>query len=322
VPASWDRIEILSLSAAGKLEISDFDHWSAPLAQIARQTLSDDLDQRLPSGSVIYPRLPKPDGALGIDVDILEFTIVASQASMRASWLIVPAAGSQSAKRSVASLQESMASTEAAAVAHAVERIDRPVGRSYRRGRSLVQDTLTRCRRSAMYKLLQSIAAALVLAGVSAGVARADSYDDTIHTFQAGRQERHLFRQGVRICRVSDRRRRRLRGGGGSWKGSSLRARGPHGRHDDESRSAPAFRRAPKPTARSFSLRTSVRSTNSRVAISNSERMPAPSPLRRQPKRVRVPAASAPKPARSRRTPTPAAAISTAWRCSRSPKAA
>jgi lipid-binding SYLF domain-containing protein len=39
-----------------------------------------------------------------------------------------------------------------------------------------------------MSKLLQSIFAALVLAGVSAGVARADSYDDTIHTFkQAGR---------------------------------------------------------------------------------------------------------------------------------------
>jgi lipid-binding SYLF domain-containing protein len=37
-------------------------------------------------------------------------------------------------------------------------------------------------------KLTQSLAAALVLACISAGVARADSYDDTIHTFkQAGR---------------------------------------------------------------------------------------------------------------------------------------
>jgi uncharacterized lipoprotein YmbA len=119
VPANWDRIEILSLSAGGKLEISDFDHWSAPLAQIVRQTLTDDLDQRLPSGSVIYPRLPKPDAALGIDVDILEFTVVASQASMHASWLIVPAAGSQSAKRGVASLRGSVTSAEPAAVAQA-----------------------------------------------------------------------------------------------------------------------------------------------------------------------------------------------------------
>jgi lipid-binding SYLF domain-containing protein len=39
-----------------------------------------------------------------------------------------------------------------------------------------------------MSKFLQSISVALVIAGVGAGVARADSYDDTIHTFkQAGR---------------------------------------------------------------------------------------------------------------------------------------
>jgi lipid-binding SYLF domain-containing protein len=39
-----------------------------------------------------------------------------------------------------------------------------------------------------MTKLLQSLTAALVLACVSAGIARADSYDDTVHTFkQAGK---------------------------------------------------------------------------------------------------------------------------------------
>jgi uncharacterized protein len=119
VPASWDRIEILTVSAAGSLEINDLDHWSASLAQIARLTLSDDLDQRLPPGSVIYPRLPKPDGALSIDVDILEFTLTASHASMHASWLVVPAAGSQGARRSVISLQGTLASTEPTAVARA-----------------------------------------------------------------------------------------------------------------------------------------------------------------------------------------------------------
>jgi uncharacterized protein len=119
VPASWDRIEILKLSAAGTLQISDFDHWAAPLAQMARQTLSDDLDQRLPSGSVIYPRLPKPSRALGVNVDILEFNIVASQASMQASWIIVPSGNAQGAKRSAAELRSSMSSEDPAAVAHA-----------------------------------------------------------------------------------------------------------------------------------------------------------------------------------------------------------
>jgi uncharacterized lipoprotein YmbA len=119
VPASWDRIEMLDLSAPGRLGINEFDHWSAPLAQITRQALSGDLDRRLPPGSVIYPRLPKPNGALGVDVDILDFAVKGSQASMQASWTIVPATGSQSAKRSVALLQSAMTSTEPAAIARA-----------------------------------------------------------------------------------------------------------------------------------------------------------------------------------------------------------
>jgi len=119
VPAGWDRMEILTLSAAGTLQISDFDHWAAPLAQLARHTLSDDLDQRLPPGSVIYPRLPKPSGALGVNVDILDFTIGPSQATLRASWIIGPSGDAQGAKRSTAELGSSMSSEEPAAVAHA-----------------------------------------------------------------------------------------------------------------------------------------------------------------------------------------------------------
>jgi uncharacterized lipoprotein YmbA len=119
VPASWDRIEILKLSAAGTLQISDFDHWAAPLGQMARQALSDDLDQRLPAGSVIYPRLPKPSGALGVNVDILDFNIVASQASMRASWIIAPSGDAPGAKRSATELRSPMSAEDPAAVAHA-----------------------------------------------------------------------------------------------------------------------------------------------------------------------------------------------------------
>jgi uncharacterized lipoprotein YmbA len=118
VPASWDRIEILSLSAAGTLQISDFDHWAAPLAQMARQALSDDLDQRLPSGSVIYPRLPKPSGAMGVNVDILEFNVASSQVTMRVSWIIVPS-DIPGAKRSAAELRSAMSSEDPPAVARA-----------------------------------------------------------------------------------------------------------------------------------------------------------------------------------------------------------
>jgi uncharacterized lipoprotein YmbA len=119
VPAPWDRIELLKVSTTETLQISDFDHWAAPLAQMARQTLSDDLDRRLPSGSVIYPRLTKPEGALGVNVDILDMNIVGLQASMRASWVIVPSVDPKAAKRSAAELRSSMSSEDPAAVAHA-----------------------------------------------------------------------------------------------------------------------------------------------------------------------------------------------------------
>ena len=119
IPASWDRMEILTMSSAGALEIHDFDHWSAPLAQIARQALSNDLDQRLPPGSVIYPRLSKSNGALGVNVDILDFSVAGSQAVMRASWWVVPTGGMANAKRSAASLNTSLSSAEPAAVARA-----------------------------------------------------------------------------------------------------------------------------------------------------------------------------------------------------------
>lgn len=119
VPLGWDRVEILSPTTAGELKIDDFDHWSAPLAQLVRQVLSADLDARLPAGTVVFPHLSKPSGALGINVDILEFTIGSSQGSMSASWSITPDAGSLTARRDVTMLHTPLANSDPATVAHA-----------------------------------------------------------------------------------------------------------------------------------------------------------------------------------------------------------
>lgn len=88
MPVALDRIEVVSDIAPGELRISDVDHWSAPLSQQARQTLSADLIARLPPGTVIYPHLSKPDGALGLTVDVLEFTTDHNGATLQASWVI------------------------------------------------------------------------------------------------------------------------------------------------------------------------------------------------------------------------------------------
>jgi phospholipase/lecithinase/hemolysin len=68
---------------------------------------------------VVFPHLPKPAGALGVNVDILEFAIDSSQASMSVGWSITPAAGSSSARRDVTMLHAPLANSDPAAVAHA-----------------------------------------------------------------------------------------------------------------------------------------------------------------------------------------------------------
>ena len=96
VPPSMDRTELVSDLAPGELKIDDLDHWSAPLGQVARQALSADLVSRLPRGSVIFPHLAKPQEALGVSVDLLDFRADHSGALLIASWEITaPQQGSE-----------------------------------------------------------------------------------------------------------------------------------------------------------------------------------------------------------------------------------
>jgi uncharacterized lipoprotein YmbA len=98
VPPALDRIEVVSDIAPGELKVSDLDHWSAPLAQVAKQALSADMVARLPSGRVIFPHLVKPEGALGVNVDIMDFRADTNGAYLEASWLIT-AKDSDTARR-------------------------------------------------------------------------------------------------------------------------------------------------------------------------------------------------------------------------------
>jgi uncharacterized lipoprotein YmbA len=88
VPPSMDRIEITTERAPGEFRINDLDHWAAPLARLARQTLTADLVLRLPAGRVIFPHLDKTQGAIGISVDILAFSAGAKGARLEASWTV------------------------------------------------------------------------------------------------------------------------------------------------------------------------------------------------------------------------------------------
>jgi uncharacterized lipoprotein YmbA len=86
LPADMDRAEITTRAATGRLEIHEFDHWGAALSKMARETLTADLITRLPPGKVIIPPLDKPDGTLGLNVVILQFSPDPNGPRFAASW--------------------------------------------------------------------------------------------------------------------------------------------------------------------------------------------------------------------------------------------
>jgi uncharacterized lipoprotein YmbA len=120
VPPALDRIEVVSDIAPGELKVSDLDHWSAPLAQVANQALSADMVARLPPGRVVFPHLAKPEGALGVDVDILDFKVDTNGAYLEASWIISAKNSDTATRRGTGRFRSAGSGADARATASAL----------------------------------------------------------------------------------------------------------------------------------------------------------------------------------------------------------
>ena len=90
IPPQLDRPELVRQPAANEIVVEDFAQWAAPLGEIARRALTQDLMARLPAGVVIFPDAPKPPAASGLVVDILAVND-GDSATLDASWTILPA---------------------------------------------------------------------------------------------------------------------------------------------------------------------------------------------------------------------------------------
>jgi uncharacterized protein len=86
VPASFDRVEIATEPAPSQLKLNELDHWSAPLAKLVRESLTEDLLARLPSDKIISPYIANRAGDLGLLVYILELSSDARGTHLIASW--------------------------------------------------------------------------------------------------------------------------------------------------------------------------------------------------------------------------------------------
>jgi len=73
VPELLDRPQRVVQSSQQRLDILDQQRWGAPLNDMVRRILTEDLTARLPPGMVLAPELPAPPNARGIVVYIEEF---------------------------------------------------------------------------------------------------------------------------------------------------------------------------------------------------------------------------------------------------------
>lgn len=90
IPPAYDRPEVVRRTGPYTVTLSDRDRWAAPLGDLVRRTLTQDLAARLPPGAVIFPDAPKPAQAEGLVVDILSIASGPEGVVMETSWTWMP----------------------------------------------------------------------------------------------------------------------------------------------------------------------------------------------------------------------------------------
>jgi uncharacterized protein len=124
LPAVLDRLEVVTLAAPNRLTIDDSDRWGAPLAQMMRGTLAQDLLTRLPAGSFVVPDAPTPPGTRKLVVTVLDATADASGTlTLQAEWTLLAGHPDQAPLRQQVTLNSTLSGPDALAQAAALSRV-------------------------------------------------------------------------------------------------------------------------------------------------------------------------------------------------------
>jgi len=86
LPPALDRPQIVTQVGPGRLEVSEQDQWGAPLDEMMRRALAQDLLARLPDGAFVPPEAPRPAGAHGLVVDVVQLQATPDRIVMQAHW--------------------------------------------------------------------------------------------------------------------------------------------------------------------------------------------------------------------------------------------
>lgn len=121
IPAELDRPEVVTKASANQLTVHDTDRWGAPLGQMMRRTLAQDLLTRLPAGSFVLPDAPAPPNTRTLVVTVLDYDADANGAlTLQASWTLLSGHPSRAALTQQVTLTSDMTGSDAAAQAAAL----------------------------------------------------------------------------------------------------------------------------------------------------------------------------------------------------------
>ena len=90
LPGTLDRLSLVTRGSGTAVNLSDQDHWAAPLDELIRRALTSDLRDRLGTEHVLAPGDPRPHGAvLVVALNIQRFSgDAAGDVVLEADWMI------------------------------------------------------------------------------------------------------------------------------------------------------------------------------------------------------------------------------------------
>ncbi|MEW9584995.1 membrane integrity-associated transporter subunit PqiC [Paraburkholderia sp. DGU8] len=121
IPAELDRPEVVTQVSPNRLAVDETDRWGAPLAQMMRRTLAQNLMTRLPAGSFILPDAPAPADTRTLVVTVLNSEADASgKLTLQAAWTLLAGHPSRTTLTRETTLSSTMSERDAAGQAAAL----------------------------------------------------------------------------------------------------------------------------------------------------------------------------------------------------------
>jgi hypothetical protein len=124
LPGTLDRAALVIQGPGPQINVSDRDRWAAPLDELVRRTLTEDLRARLGTGRVIAPGDPAPSGGVRrVVLTVERFSAdTAGHVVLSADWTLAVGDPPKAAAIRHVRLEENAGSTSGAAVASAMSR--------------------------------------------------------------------------------------------------------------------------------------------------------------------------------------------------------